>query len=51
MGKPNGSRRRGEAEARLGARLDEAARSKNRERYEIFEAARFELIRFASRPS
>ena len=40
--------RRGEAEARLGARLDEAARTGNRERYEILEAARFELIKFVS---
>ena len=42
--------RRGEAEARLGARLDEAARSGNRERYEILEAARFEMIKFAGQP-
>jgi tetratricopeptide (TPR) repeat protein len=42
--------RRGEAEARLGARLDEAAREGNRERYEVLESARFELIRFASQP-
>ena len=42
--------RRGEADARLGARLDEAARGGNRERYEILEAARFELIRFAAQP-
>jgi tetratricopeptide (TPR) repeat protein len=42
--------RRGEAEARLGARLDEAARGGNRERYEILEAARFELIKFAALP-
>jgi tetratricopeptide (TPR) repeat protein len=42
--------RRGEAEARLGARLDEAARGGNRERYEMLEAARFELIKFAAKP-
>ena len=42
--------RRGEAEARLGARLDEAARSGNRERYETLEAARFEMIKFSSQP-
>jgi predicted Zn-dependent protease len=42
--------RRGEAEARLGARIDEAARTGDQERYELLEAARFELARFASKP-
>jgi tetratricopeptide (TPR) repeat protein len=42
--------RRGEAEARLGAGIDEAARTGNQERYELLEAARFELARFASKP-
>lgn len=39
--------RRGEAEARLSARIDEAARSGDQERYELLESARFELARFS----
>jgi tetratricopeptide (TPR) repeat protein len=42
--------RRGEAEARLSARIDEAARTGDQERYELLEAARFELARFVSKP-
>ena len=42
--------RRGEAEARLNARIDEAARTGDQERYELLESARFELARFASQP-
>lgn len=42
--------RRGEAEARLSARIDEAARRGDQERYEMLEAARFELARFVSHP-
>lgn len=41
--------RRGEAEARLGARLDEAARRGNKDRYEELQAARFELTRFSKK--
>ncbi len=42
--------RRGEAEARLSARIDEAARMGDQDRYELLEAARFELARFTSQP-
>jgi tetratricopeptide (TPR) repeat protein len=40
------SNRKSEAQARLGARLDEAARRGDQAQYEILEAARFELVRF-----
>jgi len=42
--------RRGEAEARLSAKLDEAARRRDDETYAILEEARFELMRFAAKP-
>jgi tetratricopeptide (TPR) repeat protein len=42
--------RRGEAEARLSACIDEAARNGDRERYELLEAARFELTKFVAKP-
>lgn len=41
--------RRGEAEARLNARIDEAARIGDQAKYELLEAARFELIKFVSK--
>lgn len=42
--------RKAEAEARLGARLDEAGRRGERELYDMFEAARFELSKFVPSP-
>lgn len=41
--------RKAEAQARLSARLDEAARRGDQEQYEILESARFELVRFTPR--
>lgn len=38
--------RKGEAEARLNAKIDEAARRSERDTYELLEAARYELARF-----
>lgn len=43
--------RTGEAQARLGAKLDEAARRGDKDLYDLLEAARFELIRFGSQSS
>lgn len=41
--------RQGEAQARLGACLDDAARRGDKELYDTLDAARFELVKFASR--
>jgi predicted Zn-dependent protease len=40
--------RQGEAQARLGATLDDAAHRGDRELYELLEAARYELVKFTS---
>ena len=41
----------GEAQARLGAKLDDAARCGDKELYDLLEGARFELMKFAARPA
>jgi len=41
--------RRGEAEARLSEKIDIAAKEADKKQYEMLEAARFELSKFASR--